>query len=687
MEKQETFLRVKMILILMALTIATVVVFWQVQFHDFINFDDSMYVDNPMVWRGLSWESFKWAFQSTLSGNWHPLTWLSLMLDYQLYGKQPAGYHLINLFFHLANTLMLFLILKEITAAYWRSAFVAAMFAIHPLHVESVAWVAERKDVLSAFFLFLTLAVYVDYLKKKPATGKYFIVLFLYILGLMAKSMLVTLPFVLILLDFWPLGRISPADIEQRRLWPAIRPLLFEKVPFFVCSFASSFITYYAQSREGAVGSLQYIPFSVRISNAFISYADYIDKTLWPRDLAFFYPYSDTIFLSKALGAALIVIFISLFAIYSIKLIPYLFVGWFWYVGTLVPVIGIVQVGVQAMADRYTYIPLIGISLIFAWSVADATRRLPYRRVILSFCALLLLSQWMFTSWYQASYWKDSITLFSHAISVTPDNMVVRNCLGLSLEKAGRHDEAMQHFQAAISINPAYSYALNNIGCQLVRRGQRKDAMEYFRKALIRNPKLEAAHINMGVQILADSRTPESQTEAMRYFHEALRINPLSFNAHYRLGLLSLLQRDTQDAIDHFESAIHLNPEFGEAHYQLGVIYSKENISEKAILHYREALKSSTRSEFLCSNLAGQLLLRGKPEEALSLLEAALRINPNFAVAHFNMGKILAIQGRMEEARSHFREVLRIDPSDQKAREALRIVASKLSGKKTKGRD
>ena len=588
MEYEEAFGRIKTILIMLALTFATLAVYWQLQYNDFTSYDDPWYVGNPVVRNGLSWEGVRWAFQSTAATNWHPMAWLSHMLDFQLFGKQPSAHHLTNLFFHLASTLLLFLTLKEMTAAFWRSAFVAAMFALHPLHVESVAWVAERKDVLSAFFWFLTMAVYVEY-AKRPARGKYLAVLFIYILGLMAKPILVTLPFVLLLLDFWPLRRIPSAEIERHRIWLAIKPLLLEKIPFFACSLFSSVITYYVQQKGGAVSSLQIVPINVRITNAFISYAEYLDKTLWPRELAVFYPYPDTILLSKALGAALIVIFISIIAIYLIRRVPYLFVGWFWYLGTLVPVIGLVQVGIQASADRYTYLPLIGIFLILSWGVEEVSRRLPYRRIILSVCALLLLAHWSFASWCQVTFWKNDISLFEHALSVTRDNAVAHNNLGGALAKAGRHDEAMRHFQEALRIIPSYSYAINNVGIQLVRRGQSAEAIHYFRRAIQTNPRNETAYINLAVQ-LAKAGNPESHAEAVRHLFEALRIDPFSFIAHYHLGLI-LSPTNTQDAIAHFADAIRLNPEYGMAHYQLGVIYSRNNAPEKALHHYQEALK------------------------------------------------------------------------------------------------
>jgi tetratricopeptide (TPR) repeat protein len=684
MENEKNRARIETILILMALAGATLAVYWQVQYHDFINYDDPYYVaDNNMVRNGLSWEGFRWAFQSTTFSNWHPLTWLSHMLDVQIFGKKPAGHHLTSLFFHLANTLLLFLILKEMTASYWRSALVAAMFALHPLHVESVAWVAERKDVLSAFFWFLTLAVYVNY-TKRPAKGKYCALLFCYILGLMAKPMLVTLPFVLVLLDFWPLRRLSLAGTERQPIWPAMWPLLREKAPLFLCSLLSCLITYHAQNKGGAVGSLEIVPITVRIGNAFISYAEYLDKTLWPRDLSVFYPYSDTVLLSKALGAALIVLFISLFALYALRRIPYLFVGWFWYLGTLVPVIGLVQVGVQSSADRYTYLPLIGIFLILVWGVTEMTKRMAHQRMVVSGFILLLLAHWIFTSWNQVSYWKNSISLFEHAISVTRDNAIAHVNLGEALTKAGKNDEAMRHYRETLRINPSSSPALNNLGVLLRKGGQSAEAAQYFRRALQFNPGFAEAHLNLGAQ-LAEDGTPESRIEAIRHFREALKIDPLSHNAHYNLGLMLLAERRQGDAIAHLESAVRLNQEFGMAHYQLGDIYSRQKLPEKAIFHYREALKTDPQPD-IHNNLAGQLLLQGKTAEALVHLEAALRLSPTFSAARYNMGTLLMMEGRMEEARRQFGEALLLNPRDKKVRAAVKKAAAALAAERAKSR-
>ncbi|MCG6535929.1 MAG: tetratricopeptide repeat protein, partial [Syntrophales bacterium LBB04] len=449
-----------------------------------------------------------------------------------------------------------------------------------------------------------------------------------YLLGLMAKPMVVTLPFVLLLLDIWPLRRLTLDWKNGRQIWADLSPLLREKVLLFLCSLLSCLITYYAQDKSGAVGSWKLMPIGVRLGNAFISYAEYLDKTIWPRDLAVFYPYSDTVLLSKALGAALIVLFISLLAVCKLRRRPYLFVGWFWYLGTLVPVIGLVQVGVQSSADRYTYLPLIGIMVILVWGVTDLTRRLAHRRLIISGSILLLLAQWVFMSLNQVSYWKNSITLFEHAILVTKDNAVGNLNLGEALTKAGKPDEAVRHYREALRINPNSAAALNNLGVLLRQRGESDEATRYFRKALELDPGFAMAHVNLGVQLTREA-TRAHRLEAIGHFQEALRYDPLAYNAHYNLALMLIAENRPAEAVAHLEAALRLNAEFGPAHYQLGVIYSQQGIIAKAVFHYREALKTEPRPD-IHNNLAGLLLLAGRTAEAKTELEAALKQSPGF---------------------------------------------------------
>jgi tetratricopeptide (TPR) repeat protein len=525
-------------LICLALVILTVITFWSLKDCGFINFDDDVYVyENSYVQSGLNWHSIGQAFSSELvkkSSNWHPVTWLSLMLDYQIFGLNPFGYHLINLLFHVINTILLFLILRRMTKKLWPSAFVAALFAIHPLHVESVAWIAERKDVLSTFFWMLTMGAYSYYVENR-GFRRYFFVLLFFVLGLMAKPMLVTLPFVLLLLDYWPLqrfGEIKPdhkvhaevfksviSDKQKKKAkkkqsakeslevkkpdepeykWSLIYSLLWEKVPLFVLLILSSIVTYIAGQKAGAVASIEAFPVIVRIGNAFVSYIAYIGKIIWPSNLAVFYPHPERLILWQVLGSVLLLIAITVVVIWRAKKFPYLAMGWLWYTGTLVPVIGIVQVGAQAMADRYTYISTIGLFIIVVWGMPLLFQRLEIRKKILFSVAIAVLCMVAVSTWMQCGYWENSITLFNHTLQVTTDNYVAHNNLGLALSDKGISKEAIDNFNEAIIINPKYSKAFNNRGNVYSKLGQYQLAIEDFNQAIRIKPDYAEAYNNQG---------------------------------------------------------------------------------------------------------------------------------------------------------------------------------------------
>ncbi len=456
-EREQQRTKKRLLIISLLLIIATFMAFWQVTHCDFINFDDPEYVtDNRHVQDGLTVEGILWAFTTGHAANWHPLTWISHMVDVQLFGLQPGWHHLTNLLFHLANTLLLFLVLNRMTKALWQSAFVAALFALHPLHVESVAWVAERKDVLSTFFWMLTMGMYVSYVAR-PGLTRYLTLLLCFALGLMAKPMLVTLPFVLLLLDYWPLQRLEqkkppqevrkPLSKDKKRTppvkapvqpvdhWPLIRPLLTEKIPLFVLAVLSSIVTYLVQHHGGAVESLEAFPPSARVANAFVSYSTYMVKMLWPTNLAVFYPHPRWWPLWQVLGSVVLLIAITVLAIRGAKKRPYAAVGWLWYVGTLVPVIGVVQVGSQAMADRYTYIPLVGLFIIVAWAVPELLKKWPYRKEALIVLSALCLLCLFLVTWRQVGYWRNSIALYDHALEVTDANSLIHNNRGTAYSK------------------------------------------------------------------------------------------------------------------------------------------------------------------------------------------------------------------------------------------------------------
>jgi protein O-mannosyl-transferase len=492
--------KIPIILALLALT--TLLAFWQVKDCDFINYDDNVYITkNNLIQNGLTIEGLRWAFTTTHAANWHPLSWISHMLDIQLFGLNPRGHHLTNLLFHIANTLLLFLILNRMTKALWQSAFVAALFALHPLHVESVAWVAERKDVLSTLFWMLTMGAYVYY-AERPGIPRYFAVLVLFALGLMAKPMLVTLPFILLLLDFWPLRRVSigPEVLQPtgpKYYWVLIRPLLLEKIPLFVLTILSCIVTYVAQ--EGAVASIEAFPLTIRVSNAFVSYLFYIDKMLWPTDLALLYPHPREWPFWLFVGAALPIIAATYLAFKKAKQFPYLAVGWLWYLGTLVPVIGLVQVGSQTRADRYTYIPLIGLFIIVAWGIPEILQGWRYRKEALataSACVLLCLCA---ITWTQVGYWQNSISLFDHTISVTDRNSIMYNNRGSVYLDSGNYARAIIDFDKASELNRNYANPYYNRGMAYGKLGDHARALEEFNTAIAINPKYDMAYYNRGM--------------------------------------------------------------------------------------------------------------------------------------------------------------------------------------------
>ena len=545
-----------MFAICIALSITTIADFWQVGNHEFITFDDNDYVtENRHVQGGITLKGIVWAFSEPHAHNWHPLTWLSHMLDCELFGLKPGRHHLVNLFFHVTNSLLFFLIFHRMTKALWQSAFVAGLFALHPLHVESVAWVAERKDVLSTLFWMLTMGAYVYYVER-PGYKKYLLVFVFFVLGLMSKPMLVTLPFVFLLLDYWPLKRFQTAKsgihiaaatrqpasrakkrkksrqqtgkdtiqtkgtIESRALWREIRPLLKEKVPFFVVTILFCFITFYAQHR--VVKPMELYPLGGRIANALISYVSYIGKMLWPVKLSVFYPYVGVAPLSwQALSAALVLLVPTCLAIRAARRFPYLIVGWFWYLGTLVPVIGLVQVGLQSMADRYTYVSLIGVFIVIAWGVPELLNRWRYKRFAIASAAVGILFACIVMTYIQVGYWRNNITLYEHAIKVTSENAWAQNNLGYALTLQGKTREAIAHFQKAISIgNPADAHY--NLGTILASEGKLDEAIYQFRESIRISPYYAKAHNNLGNALLYQGRLDE----AIASYREALHLNP-----------------------------------------------------------------------------------------------------------------------------------------------------------------
>jgi tetratricopeptide (TPR) repeat protein len=577
------------------LVVAIWAVYWQVGNHQFVNYDDGRYIlENPHVRVGLTWQGFIWAFNSAYASNWHPLTWLSHMLDVQLFGLNPGPQHLVNVLFHSVNTVLLFLLLLRMTGAYWQSAFVAALFALHPLHVESVAWVAERKDVLSAFFWMVTLMLYARYVER-PGRGRYLLTLGAFALGLMAKPMLVTLPIVLLLMDYWPLRRVQFGQADQPYSQASVPPvqeyrlmrLVREKIPFFALSAASSIVTLYAQQKGGAVSSLKAVPVTFRVINALWAYVLYLAKMVWPVDLAVIYPLPPTLTIAQGLFAGLFLAGISILVFRLAKRHPYFVVGWLWYLVTLVPVIGLVQVGSQSMADRYSYLPLIGIFIMIAWGLRITAGDKRIRQTIASAVAVALVFACAVGTWFQLGYWKNSITLFSHAAETVPDNCIAHEALGLVLAKSGRLDEAVSQYSESLRIWPEYDRALIGMGNVLVRLGRLDEAAFYAEKALRLKPGLSEAHFLLGFIRMQQGRNDE----ALRHYLAGLRTDPENAGIHHIVGVIFGTQGKLDESIEQFKEALRLKPDYVDAHYGLGVSLLRQGKLDESIEQFNEALR------------------------------------------------------------------------------------------------
>jgi protein O-mannosyl-transferase len=576
------------------LILAICAIYYQVHAFDYVTFDDSVYVyDNPMVKLGLSFAGLRWAI-TALYLNWHPLTWLSLMLDIQLFGVQPGPQHLVNVLLHTGSALLLFVGLTRMTRKPGRSALVAAIFAVHPLHVESVAWIAERKDVLSTFFEMLTLLLYFQW-TQTPSRRRYLVMALAFACSLMAKPMSVTFPFVLLLLDYWPLGRFESPSFA------ACKRLLWEKAPLLAMSAVASVLTVMAQRDAGAVASLDTVPFAGRLVNAVVACVRYLQLSVWPSGLAVLYPLDSPSLLRASLSTALLAIFTAA-ALFWWKRRPYVLVGWLWYLGMLLPVIGIVQVGKQALADRYTYLPLVGFSIAVVWLVADALAGRFLRQAIAAFLSLAALLALSVAAWKQTSHWQDSETLYNHAIAVTTRNAIIEDNLGAFMAMHGRHFEAMIHFEKAIAANPAFEPARSNLGGELIDHGRVDEAWVQLTESLRLNPDQPIARANLGAVYQMRGNLPE----ARRLLEEAARKIP--------------------------ENAF--------VHSDLCIVYEKLGTLDDAIAQCREAIRLRPMMGLARFNLARDLATRGNTKEAAEELTRLLALNPSYPGARAALAKL-----------------------------------------------
>lgn len=527
--------RNQILIIHIALILVTLVVFWQVNQFDFINLDDNVYVtENRHVQSEFTLNALRWALTTTDLGYWQPLTWLSLMLNYQLFGLKAGGYHVTNVLLHIFSTLLLFRLFKRMTGAVWRSAFVAAFFALHPFHVESVAWIAKRKDLLSAFFWMLSLFLYVYY-TEKPVIKRYLLVLLSFFLALMSKPIVITLPLILILLDYWPLHRFASRK-DNLFLWQ-----LKEKLPFFVFSAALSVITFIVHDKDKPYA--ENFPLGSRISNAIVSFITYLEKTFWPHNLAVYDAYPDQFIFWQVAGAALLIIFITSAVIVRVKRFPFLFAGWSWYAITILPVLGIIQVNQQARSDHYTYLPLIGISVMLAWGVPSLFKSENIRKKILFPAGLVVLITLTLLTWKQCGYWRDSITLFTRAIQVTGNNYVAYNIRGFSYGKQGVYQLAMKDFSTSLSLKNDYPRTYNTRGTLYGKTGQHKLALEDFNKAISLRSDYALAYLNRGLAYANLGRNDL----AVQDFSIAIRLKEDYDKAYHCRAIVYLNQGD----IDH----------------------------------------------------------------------------------------------------------------------------------------
>ncbi|PKL46674.1 MAG: hypothetical protein CVV39_06855 [Planctomycetes bacterium HGW-Planctomycetes-1] len=656
-------------LISICLVAAIIVVYLPVYSYDFIRYDDTDYVtDNINVQTGLNWKNVRWAFTTGHASNWHPLTWLSHILDWELFGDWAGGHHLVNVLFHILNTLILFYVLKIMTKSLWPSAFVAAAFAIHPLHVESVAWIAERKDVLSTFFWFLTMWAYVQYVagtatakrtptarlrnasdgqagvgakQNEPRQGSpsqgygrinvggakryYLLAIVFFVLGLMSKPMLVTLPFVLLLLDYWPLERKFS------------KTLIIEKIPFFLCSFASSIITFIVQKKGGAMSDFEFYGPAIRIGNAIVSYIMYIVKMFWPSRLAVLYPHpSSSLPISKVIICAFLLVLITAGVIYFGRRYKFLAVGWLWYVGTLIPVIGLVQVGSQAMADRYTYITLTGLFIIIGWGAKEIIHN---KNIILMWLAVIVLLASAITARRQLRYWKNSLTLFEHTLQVTGDNFYTLVNYATYLSELDRLDRAVKYFNEALKIKPDSAEVHNNLGSALLKIGRTQQGVEHFKLAIKYKPDLSQAYCN-----LADA---------------------LKNQGRYK------------EAVSYYQQAIKTKPNCVSAWLNLAITFNEMKDFDRAIEYFNKVLEIDRNNVFARGHLGLTLAAMGKTDEALREIRFVLSVRPDDVEMYRNLGILLEKKDDITGAIKAYRTAVQINPNDANARRLLEAALKK----------
>jgi len=720
-------------LMAVGLVVVTIALYWPATRGNFVNYDDDLYVtSNVHVQNGLTWEGIKWACLNPVCWNWHPLTVVSHMADCQLFGLKPWGHHLTNVLLHALNAGLVFVLLQQMTGTAWPSLLVAALFAFHPLRVESVAWVSERKDVLSGCFGLLALMCYARYatggqrsevrdqragvrgqgaLFHLPSAIFYLLSLGFLACGLMSKPTLVTWPFAMLLLDYWPLGRMQKAGC---RIWDAqasdtrhhprspLLPLMVEKLPFLLLAAFASVATFVVQRRGGSLAAGESLSLAARSGNALVCYCRHLGSLFWPTDLAVLYPHPGQWPVGTVLLAGGFMLAMSGLAWALRKRAPFGVVGWLWFVGMLVPMIGLVQTGAQGMADRHTYLPSLGVLILAVWGVFELSRGWSYQMRVLTGMASVLVILCLALTRQQISYWKDSGALFRHALAVTENNWLAHNNLGGALDQKGHADEAIPHLQETIRLKPDYALAHYNLGVALGHQGRTDEAIRQYREALRLKPDDPDAHFSLGFTLSQKDQSdeaiahlretirlaPDHHTdayyllglalgqkgqidEAIRQFQEVLRLKPDYPLAHYSMGNALLLKGQIDGAIRHFQETIRLEPDHDEAHYNLGVALATKGQTDEAIIQYQEAIRLKPGNADAHYNLGLALASKGQIEKAIGCFEAALRVKPGYPEAHHHLGLSLVRKGQTDEAIRQFREALRLKPDYAAARKNL----------------
>lgn len=673
-EVNQTTQKYRIAFIYLALTVATLAVFWQVRNFEFINYDDNRYItENQHIRTGLTIDNIIRAFTASHFFMWHPVTSLSHMLDCELFGLNPGRHHTVNLLFHIANTLLLFEILRRMTNHLWAGAFVAAVFALHPLNVESVAWVAERKNVLSGFFWMLTIAAYIRYVKY-PRTSNYLMVFSVFSLSLMAKPTTVTLPFALLLLDYWPLDRLQqtmPNENEPVPQFKKLSPwaLVKEKIPLFLLSAALSVITIVTQEGGDVLQLNKQLPFHFRLANALISYATYIGKMICPIHLSVFYPHPGlNIPLWQPIASFVLLVAVSVILIYFGRRKPYLTTGWLWFLGTLVPVIGLVQAGGQAMAERYAYIPLTGLFIIIAWGASDLMNKWKYQKIASGILSIAVISALSICAWIQTSYWHDGQRLFEHALKVNSKNYMTRNNLGIIFIEQGKFAEAVEQFSSALQANPNYVQAHQNLGIAYDKMGHFKEEVKAYQNAIKLKPDLFEAYYALGAAYGKLSRFGE-QIESYR---KALKIKPDYAKVHFDLGVAYGKIGRFEDEIESYRLAVKIKPDFVEAYNNLGVACARIGRFQDSIQAFKKAIELKPDAPDSFYNLGAAYLKIGNFKDAAKAFKQVIKLKPDDASAYFRLGMVYLNLGDKDSAAKQYEILQKLNA--EKANTLLHIM-------------